>query len=73
MENYPARPLQAHDENFYNCPQFAGCMQWNILKFAYFVTLCPFVPPPLNTYWQTFYEPLPLTYGKFHMFFAFTF
>ena len=31
---------QAHDENFYNCPQFACCVQWNILKFAHFV---PFV------------------------------
>ena len=31
---------QMHDENFYNCPQFACCVQWNILKFAHFV---PFV------------------------------
>ena len=31
---------QAQDENFYNCPQFACCAQWNILKFACFV---PFV------------------------------
>ena len=31
---------EARDENFYNCPQFARCAQWNILKFA---RLVPFV------------------------------
>ena len=31
---------QKRGENFYNCPQFACCVQWNILKFAHFV---PFV------------------------------
>ena len=31
---------QVRGEIFYNCPQFACCAQWNILKFARFV---PFV------------------------------
>ena len=29
---------QVRDENFYDCPQFACCAQWNILKFAHFVS-----------------------------------
>ena len=29
----------ARDENFYNCPQFEWCEQWNILKFAHFVPI----------------------------------
>ena len=33
----PPKAQQARGENFYNCPQFAHCVQWNILKFPHFV------------------------------------
>ena len=29
---------EVRGENFYNCPQFARCAQWNILKFVCFVS-----------------------------------
>ena len=48
---------QAHDENFYNCPQFAHCAQWNIFKVAHSM---PFVgsffknDPTKGTKWANF-------------------
>ena len=41
---------QVRDENFYNCPQFACCVQWNILKFTRFV---PFIGSFLKN-WANF-------------------
>ena len=37
-QNFIIAPMpkvwQARDENFYNCPQFACCMQWNIFNLS---------------------------------------